>query len=144
MNLRQGAFEAILICVVALAPAGISWILKGPMVEDHGASLDAGEVSVEEALSWRESVQWIDARPKERFAEDRAPGAIWLTPAAWDEQIFEVLNAVRPAQPMVVYCESLSCGTSREVADRLRIDLGGVVEVYVLHGGWHAWKRRQP
>jgi hypothetical protein len=40
---------------------------------------------------------------------------------------------------VVVYCSSEACGTSRQVADRIRkLDLGPKVKV--LFGGWDAIK----
>ena len=68
------------------------------------------------------------------------PGALPLGPGSWDDQLFGVLEAIEPGRRVVIYCESVSCGTSREVADRLREVLGDAAEVYVLHGGWDAWR----
>jgi hypothetical protein len=38
----------------------------------------------------------------------------------------------------VVYCSSLSCNASREVARRLRRE-AQLPDVFVLEGGWEAW-----
>jgi rhodanese-related sulfurtransferase len=41
---------------------------------------------------------------------------------------------------IVVYCSSLSCQTSHDVARRLREE-ATLSNVFVLQGGWEAWKK---
>jgi len=52
----------------------------------------------------------------------------------------KVLEAWEPDQTAIVYCSSPGAQASREVAERLRdFKLGSV---FVLHGGWKAWKNK--
>jgi hypothetical protein len=56
-------------------------------------------------------------------------------------QAFEANNAekIAAAQRVVIYCGDENCGTSRQVAERIRkLDLGP--QVLVLNGGWRALK----
>jgi len=53
-----------------------------------------------------------------------------------------MLAAWSPQKRVVVYCASESCGSSREVARRLRND-AQLKNVFVLEGGWEAWKGNQ-
>ncbi len=54
-----------------------------------------------------------------------------------------VLDRWEPDGKVVVYCSSLSCQASHEVARRLREKMN-LPNVYVLQGGWEAWQRRHP
>ena len=45
-------------------------------------------------------------------------------------------------QKNVVYCSSLSCNASREVARRLRKE-AQLSDVFVLEGGWEAWMKKK-
>ena len=51
----------------------------------------------------------------------------------------QMLAVWSPEKRVVVYCGSESCGSSREVARRLRND-AQLKNVFVLEGGWEAWK----
>jgi len=42
---------------------------------------------------------------------------------------------------VVVYCSSLSCQASQEVAEKLREEVG-LQSVFVLQGGWEAWRQQ--
>jgi rhodanese-related sulfurtransferase len=82
---------------------------------------------------------WIDARPAAAQAAGKIPGAIALGPdRPWEQALAEIAAAWNPAQPIVVYCEDEKCPASREVAARLRTDLG-TTEIFFLRGGWAAW-----
>lgn len=104
-------------------------------------SWQSDEIPLALAQSWGAQTLWLDARPAADFARAHIPGALPLNEDAWDALLPAVLDAWTPERPVVVYCSSLSCGTSHEVARRLR----GEVElprVYVLTGGWEAWVKK--
>ena len=84
---------------------------------------------------------WIDARPQEEFEREHVPGALLLNEDRWNELLPQVLAIWAPEKRVVVYCSSESCGSSREIAHRLRKE-AGLTNVFVLEGGWEAWKRR--
>jgi len=94
------------------------------------------------ALAWGDEVLWVDARPEAAYATQHIPGAAWLTSGEWETGLFEVLERVSAEGWVVVYCGSQRCGASREVAERLRDEVG-LERVVVLHGGWDAWKSGQ-
>ena len=53
------------------------------------------------------------------------------------ENLPAVLHAWPTGKPAIVYCDSLACEASEDVAKRLREF--GVAPVFVLKGGWQAW-----
>lgn len=104
-------------------------------------SWQSDEIPLATALGWRADTLWLDARPAADFAREHIPGALPLNEDEWDALLPAVLDAWSPDRPVVVYCSSLSCGTSREVARRLRGELE-MPRVFVLAGGWEAWRKK--
>jgi rhodanese-related sulfurtransferase len=96
-------------------------------------------VTIADARGWGSNAIWIDARPEEEFAQDHIPGALLLNEDRWNELLPAMLAAWSPEKRIIVYCSSESCGSSREVARRLRND-AQLKNVFVLEGGWEAWK----
>ena len=86
---------------------------------------------------------WIDARPEEEFEREHVPGALLLNEDRWNELLPQVLAIWAPEKRVVVYCSSESCGSSREIAHRLRKE-AGLTNVFILEGGWEAWKKEKP
>ena len=80
----------------------------------------------------------VDARSKTSFEKDHIPGAVLLNEDQWDELLPGVLTAWWPGQSIVVYCDDKLCDSSNAVAKRLRET--GLGPVFVLKGGWEAWK----
>jgi len=95
-------------------------------------------VTVAQAQSWADEAIWVDARPDEQFAHEHVPGALQLNEDHWNELLPQMLVKYSPEKRVVVYCSSLSCGASREVARRLRQE-AELKNVFVLEGGWEAW-----
>jgi rhodanese-related sulfurtransferase len=99
--------------------------------------------------AWREVAGWpvppliIDARPAADYARARIPGALPLEPARWEEQLPRVVEQWNPGAPVLVYCGDEGCGASRDVARRLKNELG-LTNIHVLKGGWRAWQAAQP
>ena len=96
-------------------------------------------VTIADARGWGNNAIWIDARPEEEFTREHIPGALLLNEDRWNELLPAMLAAWSPEKRVVVYCASESCGSSREVARRLRND-AQLKNVFVLEGGWEAWK----
>jgi len=94
-------------------------------------------VTVDQARTWAGNVIWVDARPDEEFARDHVPGALSLNEDRWNELLPQFLAVWSPGKKVVVYCSSLSCNASREVARRLRKE-AQLSDVFVLEGGWEA------
>lgn len=99
--------------------------------------LAAGEIRLVDARALE--VLWIDARSETDFETDHISGAILLNEDNWETGIVELMGAwLMQPTPIVVYCGSESCGTSKRIADRLREALPDA-EIYSLKGGWDAW-----
>jgi rhodanese-related sulfurtransferase len=100
-------------------------------------------------VAWREVAGWpvppliIDARPAADYAAARIPGALPLESVRWEEQLPRIVEQWRPDAPVLVYCSDEGCGASRDVARRLKSELG-LPGIYVLKGGWRAWQAAQP
>ena len=77
-------------------------------------------MTVEQARACGENAMWVDARPDDEFARDHVPGALSLNEDRWNELLPQFLAVWSPEKKIVVYCSSLSCNASREVARRLR------------------------
>ena len=96
-------------------------------------------VTVQKAREWGANVIWVDARPDEEFEREHIPGAISLNEDRWNELLPQMLTTWSPEKQVVVYCSSESCGSSREVARKLR-EQARLKNVFVLEGGWEAWR----
>lgn len=109
------------------------------------SSIPASEmVKVDQARSWGDVAIWVDARPEEEFTRDHVPGAILLNEDRWDALLPQLLSAWTPEKKIIVYCSSIGCNASREVAKKLREkvqlkDSAGQNCVFVLQGGWEGW-----
>ena len=136
--IRQAAILAALAIVPAFGQAiyfrkNISWRSPTPRSE---------MVTVDLARAWGKSAIWVDARPDEEFERDHVPGAISLNEDRWNTLLPKFLAAWSPDKKVVVYCSSLSCNASREVARRLREE-AQLKSVFVLEGGWEAWLKKK-
>lgn len=104
-------------------------------------TLAPGEEVLPTVLAWGEKVLWVDARSAEDYGTEHVPGAILLNLEDWDRLFPKFLDRWEPEKKVVVYCSAATCELSREVAERLRKN--GVSSVFVLKGGWEAWKNRK-
>jgi rhodanese-related sulfurtransferase len=86
---------------------------------------------------------WIDARPPEEHAAGHIPDALPLHEGAWDEGFARVVERWDGETAIVVYCGGEGCRASESVALRLRSELG-FAQVFVLAGGWDAWRADSP
>lgn len=140
-SLRRLFLGGLLLAVLPLFPAALasffhpqrpSWDAKAPV---------KGEVWLAAVQSWQPAtVLWIDARAKAAYDKERIPGALLLNEDDWDNLLEKVLEAWDPDLRLVVYCDARTCQPGREVAKRLREQVG-LEEVYFLKGGWQAWQR---
>jgi rhodanese-related sulfurtransferase len=131
------ARQLLILMAVAFIPAtGSAWLYwkqgKWDVFQDHS-------VLLLEVTQWKEPVLWVDARSIEDYTSDHIPGAVRLTEDNWNELLPHLLKIWEPASAIVVYCDSQKCHASNEVAKRLREE-AALNNVYVLRGGWDAWK----
>ncbi len=142
------ATELALVLACASLGALATWKIAGP--PSRAVVCDPATIAPEEIClatvqsEWPAgSFLWIDARPATEWKLNGIPGSIPLTitgDTSFDEQVEASLEKLGSAQRAVVYCGSPSCGTSKEVAKRLKA-LGFIPEVRALHGGWDALKQ---
>jgi rhodanese-related sulfurtransferase len=130
-----------LILVAALIPAVLTAAFHPQRPAWSQETLASGEERLPTVLSWGESVLWVDARSADEYEAEHVPGAISLNLESWDELLPKFLDQWSPEKKVVVYCSAATCELSREVAERLR--KSGITSVFVLKGGWEAWKTRK-
>lgn len=95
-----------------------------------------------------EEVLWVDARPRKDWERDGVEGAILLNDQEeWldlePEFVFQM--TMEPKPRVVVYCNQSGCGSSKDVANRLRERHAEALgfEVFVLHGGARALQEEE-
>jgi rhodanese-related sulfurtransferase len=98
-------------------------------------------VPLSDMQHWGKQVLWVDARSETEYAAGHIPGAFLLNLDQWNELLPLLLQVWEPDKMVVIYCSSLSCQASREVAEKLRDEVG-LQSVFVLRGGWEAWRQQ--
>jgi rhodanese-related sulfurtransferase len=134
--------QTVILALFALLPAAGEAIYFRDKISWRSAISPSEMVTVEQAREWGDTAIWIDARPDDEFANDHVPGAILLNEDRWNELLPQFLAVWSPSKKVVVYCSSLSCNASREVAQRLRKE-AQLSDVFVLEGGWEAWLKKK-
>jgi rhodanese-related sulfurtransferase len=127
-----------LILLAAVVPASLTAAFHPRRPPWSQEVLAEGEERLPTVLAWGESVFWVDARSADEYEAEHVPGAFLLNLESWDQLFPEFLDRWTPEKKVVVYCDAASCELSREVAERLRTS--GISSVFVLKGGWEAWK----
>ena len=133
--------QVLILLALALVPGVGEAVYFRHRISWQSAVLPSELVTVDQARTWGGNVIWVDARPDEEFASDHVPGALSLNEDRWNELLPQFLAVWSPGTKVVVYCSSLSCNTSREVARRLRRE-AQLPDVFVLEGGWEAWLKK--
>ena len=133
--MRLALWQVIAILALALVPA-----LATGVWHPRRPAWQSDEVTLAAASAWQ-NVLWVDARPDADFARAHIPGAVSLNEDRWDELLPGLLDHWDTTRKIVVYCSSLSCQTSHDVARRLREEVN-LPNVFVLQGGWEAWLKR--
>jgi rhodanese-related sulfurtransferase len=134
--------QAVALLLLALLPAFGESIFFRHKISWRSAISASEMVTLAQAQGWGDTAIWVDARPDEEFARDHVPGAISLNEDHWNALLPQFLAAWSPEKKVVVYCSSLSCNASREVARRLRKE-AQLQNVFVLEGGWEAWLKNR-
>jgi rhodanese-related sulfurtransferase len=133
--------QILILAALALAPGVGEAIYFRQKISWQSSILPSELVTVDQARTWAGNAIWVDARPDEEFARDHVPGALLLNEDRWNELLPQFLAVWSPGKKVVVYCSSLSCNASREVARRLRKE-AQLSDVFVLKGGWEAWLKK--
>ena len=130
--------QALLLLALAFLPAIGQALYLRESISWNAPAVAKDEVELLQALSWGDSVLWVDARPDAQFEAEHIPNAQQLNEDSWSELLPQFLAVWSPEKRTVVYCSSQTCAVSHEVARRLRGETQ-LQEVYVLHGGWEAY-----
>ena len=130
--------QALIVAALALAPAVGEAIWFRNKISWQSSIPPSESVTVDQAHTWGANAIWVDARPDDEFARDHVPNALSLNEDRWNELLPQFLAAWSPGKKIIVYCSSVGCNASREVARRLRKE-AQLPDVYVLKGGWEAW-----
>jgi len=131
--------EFALIAALTLTGAAYSLVSGLSPLPWAEPELAAGEIRLTDAQVL--DVIWLDARTIEEFEEGHIPDALFFDEGDWDLGLITLMNAwLMDPRPIVIYCGSESCGTSKRIAERLRATLPDA-EIYSLKGGWDAWQK---
>jgi rhodanese-related sulfurtransferase len=130
--------QSVLLLSLALLPAAGQALYFRDKVSWRSPVPASEMVTVANARGWGDNAIWIDARPEAEFETEHVPGALLLNEDRWNELLPQMLATWSPEKRVVVYCSSESCGSSRDVARRLRQE-AQMKNVFVLEGGWEAW-----
>ena len=133
--------QILILAALALAPGVGEAIYFRDKISWQSSIPPSELVTVDQARTWGDNAIWVDARPDDEFARDHVPGALSLNEDRWNELLPQFLAAWSPGKKVVVYCSSLSCNASREVARRLRKE-AQLPDVFVLEAGWEAWVKK--
>ena len=139
----KSVFQIAIMIGIAASAASITWFLKDPnskpalIVHCDPALLKPDEICFDQVMG---NVLWVDARSRDEWQKNGYPNSIlWNLDPKEDALKMEADAAMKIGdyKRVVVYCSSQACGTSREVAKRIRkLDFGP--EVKALHGGYPA------
>lgn len=139
---RRVIVQALMLFSLPLLPGSGSALLFSRHTEGGLARAmwpaEVPTVDIPQALSWGDSVVWVDARSQTDFDESHIPGAVLLNEENWETLLPGFMSMWSPDLRVIVYCSSKACHSSESAALRLRRDLGGG-HIYVLKGGWEAW-----
>jgi rhodanese-related sulfurtransferase len=140
------------VVVNAVRPNGIALIQSGAPVStvQHPAAADSAAADTthalaEGAISLAEMKRLfdegtaiiLDARDAAEYEQGHIPGAINI-PYDRIPEYFDILNSQVPMDAhVVVYCRSLTCDFSDQLATELKII--GYQNVSVFSGGWDQW-----
>ncbi len=137
----KSVFQISIIVAIAVSAASITWFLKDPnskpalIVHCDPATLKPDEICFDQVMV---NVLWVDARSRDEWQKNGYPNSIlWNLDPKEDALKMEADAAMKIGdyKLVVVYCTSQACGTSRDVANRIRkLDFGP--EVKVLRGGY--------
>lgn len=94
-------------------------------------------ISVQSARRLTGTVLYVDARPEADYWKGHVPGAVWFDGNNPDAGIDMLLDRWNPGDILIVYCSSISCDASSDLANRLV--RAGFTGVHVLEGGWKEW-----
>ena len=137
--LCEVARELFFIAALTVIGASFSLYLGHAQVPWAEPEIVAGEIQFADARAL--NVIWVDARSEEEFEAGHYSGAIHIDDSDWNSGLVVLMDRwLETPRPIVIYCGSEDCGSSRRLADRLRQVLPEG-EIYSLKGGSEAWAK---
>ncbi|MFI9652028.1 rhodanese-like domain-containing protein [Guyparkeria halopsychrophila] len=136
---------AVLAGVLAL---GVALLLAGPAVaedfplRDKYASVGVAPVETEELAASLDAMAVVDARSPYEYATLHIRDAVSIPLAARDFDESVRTLAEKSGQPLVFYCNGVTCAVSYKAA--LKAKEAGVAEVRVYDAGVFAWAQTHP
>lgn len=134
-------FQIAILLTISASAASISWLTRDTTPKPHPASLcDSASLKEDEICFHQapENTLWIDSRSRKEWEKNGYPNSIlWNLDPNEDANQMEAaaFTKIADSQFVVVYCTSQTCGTSRQIAEKIRkLDLG--VEIKTLYGGY--------
>ncbi len=123
---------------ILIAMAAVCALVEGLLIgmPDVSQDLDDWAITVEDAMAL-EPVLWVDGRSTDAYLSGHLEGAVHLNLDGWETGLGNLLQEWDPGLAVVVYCDGNGCESSRSIAERLRMELGGN-NVYWLVDGWPA------
>ena len=135
--------EALILIVLSLTgaagthllhPRAPAWYLSQEPLADDEVSMAV----IDE--KWKGDVFWIDARISAQFEQEHVPGALSLNEQNFEQVLFDQIEIFQDLKkPVVIYCDSDKCDASRKVREQLVLRMP-LENVFVLKGGWQAWR----
>ena len=133
LALHEVVRELFFLAALTVIGASFSLYLGHAQVPWAEPEITAGEIQLADALVL--DVIWVDARSEEEFEANHFSSAIHIDESDWDRGLVVLMDRwLETPRPIVVYCDSEDCGSSRRLADRLRQALPEG-EIYSLKGG---------
>jgi rhodanese-related sulfurtransferase len=136
--------QAAILCALTGVAGLATWKVKGTpdrTIPCEISQLKEGEICLSTVMSeWQNNVVWVDARLRSEWEVNGLPGSILLTTANgenFDQLLEQAVPVLAEGKNVVIYCSDIGCGTSLEIAKRIR-EFGLAPEVRALHGGWQA------
>lgn len=140
-TVRSLAIQVLVLLVFSGIAGGLTFVLhpRAPALYLAMEPLAEWEVTLADVEErWGGDVVWVDARIRDRFDESHVDGAILLNEQEWSDLLWEAIDGIQAAEkPIVVYCGTHACQSSRKVAERLRESVG-LPEAYFLRRGFEA------
>lgn len=100
--------------------------------------LEINNVARAKAIYDRQSVLFVDARPKDLYDEGHIKGAFSLPAGQIDRLLPQFFNQYPPSTAIVAYCSGRQCTDSHKLARRLRAL--GYERVQIFIDGYPAWE----
>lgn len=136
--------QVTLLCVLTSVAGLATWKFKSApdrTVPCEISQLKEGEICLSTVIAeWQNNVLWVDSRLRSDWEKDGLPGSLLITTANgenFDQLLEQAVPSLVEGKNVVVYCSDVGCGTSLEIAKRIR-EFGLAPEVKALHGGWKA------